>query len=262
VVARTAIAASTTESRAQFIAQFLHFAAIAFGQRVSGFRNLNYFVYLSRRFKPGIRRQLTVFTEETDTHSGVAEYASAERFHGNEPNVVSRTQIQDFSGVVGDDEIERPLDRFDVRIHHQRFTPHKAGDRVPVRGAVQVQLKRYAAALAARRRSLAILEKSVGPDHPNLAWPLAGIGEALLAQGLHREAVTPLERALALRESAPIEEIAEVEYLLAQALWPSRPHRARARKLATSALARYRQRGVGLALEQAAEIERWLADRR
>jgi len=49
-------------------------------------------------------------------------------------------------------------------------------------------------------RSLAIREKTLGPDHPGVAFSLNNLGALLSRQGKHDEASEFLERALAIRE--------------------------------------------------------------
>ena len=49
------------------------------------------------------------------------------------------------------------------------------------------------------RRSLAILEKVLGPEHPDVAKPLQGWGRLHVARGDHASAEPVLKRALAVR---------------------------------------------------------------
>jgi tetratricopeptide (TPR) repeat protein len=73
-------------------------------------------------------------------------------------------------------------------------------------------------------------------DHPDVATPLMALGEAWLALGRARQALAPLERALALRlaHPGPAEQLAATRFALARAL-PSR-EAPRARALAGEAL--------------------------
>ena len=52
------------------------------------------------------------------------------------------------------------------------------------------------------QRALAIKEKTLGPDHPSLAYTLISLAYASNAQGKHAEAEGFLKRALAIREKA------------------------------------------------------------
>jgi tetratricopeptide (TPR) repeat protein len=118
---------------------------------------------------------------------------------------------------------------------------------------------------AARRNfshALDILEHNLGPDHADLALPLKGLGLADLGRGEPGQAITPLERALALylRSSAASDpqEIAEVRWALARALRALRRDPVRCRELAEAALRGYRQLGSESA-GRVQEIARWLA---
>ncbi|CAN0536144.1 unnamed protein product, partial [Ectocarpus sp. 12 AP-2014] len=52
------------------------------------------------------------------------------------------------------------------------------------------------------RRALAIEEKQMGADHPNVAATLAGLGANALASGKKEEAESMLKRALAITDKA------------------------------------------------------------
>jgi tetratricopeptide (TPR) repeat protein/predicted Ser/Thr protein kinase len=60
---------------------------------------------------------------------------------------------------------------------------------------------KYDEALAAHRRALAIREKLLGPEHPQVAGSLNNLGDTLDDQGKHDEAVPYYRRALAIREA-------------------------------------------------------------
>ncbi|HEY0193978.1 MAG TPA: tetratricopeptide repeat protein, partial [Kofleriaceae bacterium] len=109
-------------------------------------------------------------------------------------------------------------------------------------------------------QALAILERKVGPRHAYLALPLKGLGLARLDRHQPREAIDPLERALALHAADPAgdpQELAEVRWALARALQLVGRDPARARELAEAALAGYRALGAQSA-DRVAEIARWL----
>jgi tetratricopeptide (TPR) repeat protein len=115
----------------------------------------------------------------------------------------------------------------------------------------------YDEALHLYTRALAIIEASLGPDHPNAAHVLNGLGETHRAVGRGAEAIPLLERALAIRavSSVQSEELAESRFALARALGPAQAQRAR--ELAEQALQAYAA-AVGSEREQA-EVSAWLA---
>src|SRR5205807_2658782 len=82
-------------------------------------------------------------------------------------------------------------------------------------------LGRYDEAIALERRSIAIFEKALGPDHHALADPLTGLGSLYLIQKRAALAVTPFERALKLQGTSPVDQ-AEARFGLAQALTETR----------------------------------------
>ncbi len=114
------------------------------------------------------------------------------------------------------------------------------------------------AALREYRRAVEILAESAGPTHPAHAIALSRLGLALVRNGHAAEAVDPLGRALALRQDGPDRErIAELQLGLARALVGSGGDRGRARRLATDALATYRELAIA---DEIAELERLLAE--
>jgi eukaryotic-like serine/threonine-protein kinase len=111
-------------------------------------------------------------------------------------------------------------------------------------------------------RSLDALQRSLGPDHADLALPLKGLGLAHLGRGRPGDALAPLERALALRTGSAAasdpQELAEIRWALARTLRMLGREPARAHELAEAARDSYR----GLGDESAGrvqEISRWLA---
>ena len=60
----------------------------------------------------------------------------------------------------------------------------------------------YAEAERLYRRSLAIREKALGPDHPDVATNLDNLAELYQAQGKYAEAEPLLQRSLAIRKGA------------------------------------------------------------
>ncbi len=59
---------------------------------------------------------------------------------------------------------------------------------------------KYAEAEPLHKRSLAIREKALGPEHPDVATDLDALGDLYLDQGKYIDAEPLLNRALAIRE--------------------------------------------------------------
>jgi tetratricopeptide (TPR) repeat protein len=112
------------------------------------------------------------------------------------------------------------------------------------------------AALGYYKRAEALLEKTLGPNHPDLADALIGIGLVELSGGSPTRALPPLERALKLREKdADPLDLARARFALARALVTSDTDRATT--LATEARTTYAKSAAGNARE-IGEIDRWL----
>jgi tetratricopeptide (TPR) repeat protein len=62
---------------------------------------------------------------------------------------------------------------------------------------------RYAEAEPLSKRSLTIIEKALGPDHPDVATSLNNLAELYRDQGRYAEAEPLFKRSLAIREKAP-----------------------------------------------------------
>lgn len=105
-------------------------------------------------------------------------------------------------------------------------------------GSVLGDRGQSASALVLHQRALTIMERK-RPQHPDLADPLTGIGQAQLALGQPAAARPVLERALLLRQSyggCRIAELAETQFALARALGTgSRSDRQRAKDFAVAA---------------------------
>jgi Tfp pilus assembly protein PilF/predicted Ser/Thr protein kinase len=123
------------------------------------------------------------------------------------------------------------------------------------------QLRGGRRAAAARSFARALAEFRGDPKDPALGRPRAGVGALRLAEGDFVGAVKELDEALALlREGkAPPQELAEVQFALARALWSAdRANAERARTLAAGARTGFL--GFGAAYrDAAAEVEAWLA---
>jgi tetratricopeptide (TPR) repeat protein len=117
-------------------------------------------------------------------------------------------------------------------------------------------------ARAAFQRTLEQWERDL-PGNPALAYPLTGLGAALVDLGRPADARPHLERALALRQGAPSSpiELADAEHHLARALWDDGGDRARALALARAAVDRLVAVGDETA-EHRRPMEQWLAEHR
>jgi tetratricopeptide (TPR) repeat protein/predicted Ser/Thr protein kinase len=104
------------------------------------------------------------------------------------------------------------------------------------RGEALNALGRPADALPLFRRALEVWGP-LGADSPVLAYPLTGLGRALILEGRAGEAIAPLNRALALRVAAKDARVrlGETRFALARALWDAGGDRKRAHALGTAA---------------------------
>jgi serine/threonine protein kinase/tetratricopeptide (TPR) repeat protein len=119
-----------------------------------------------------------------------------------------------------------------------------------LRGQFELALPHYRAALE-------LTERMKGADHPDVAYPLTGLGGALVELHRNAEARQLLERALALRSRegvAPV-DIGELRFALARALLPV--DRDRAIVLGMQARDDYDRDGVK---DQVEVISTWLKD--
>jgi tetratricopeptide (TPR) repeat protein len=119
--------------------------------------------------------------------------------------------------------------------------------------------RRHAEALEAYREAARVVEKSLGAEHPQLAFALVGVGQSLLDLGRPAEALEPLERAYALRQRGEVRprELGITAFFLARAVLAAGGGRERALGLARRALELYDQAGAGWADERA-KIAAWL----
>ena len=95
-------------------------------------------------------------------------------------------------------------------------------------GTVYQLRREYERALAPYRDALARSERVHGPEHPDVAYPLVGLGGVLVELGKYEEARTLLERALAIRTRANVEpvDLGELRFALARAVAPVDLNRA------------------------------------
>jgi len=123
-------------------------------------------------------------------------------------------------------------------------------------GIAQHGRKQYDLALPHYRAALELNERMHGVDHPDVAYPLTGLGGALVELHRDAEARELLERALAIRAREGVEvDIGELRFALARALL--RVDRDRAIVLATLARADYVRDDDAL---QVKAIDAWLGD--
>jgi len=150
--------------------------------------------------------------------------------------------------------------------------------------------------LASFQRALAIWEKARGPDHPDVAYALVGMGRTLVHLARPDAALPLLERARAVREKAqgtsdagladpllglgelylarrrpdqaaplferalaldPVAPDPDTLFGLAEALWQIGADRPRARAVAEQCLAKYERAGHRSGI---AAVTRWLAE--
>jgi non-specific serine/threonine protein kinase/serine/threonine-protein kinase len=118
--------------------------------------------------------------------------------------------------LTGDDEAARPLLERALEISEKpsrssrgagRLAPHTSDEfyRAGILNSLGILLSRTGETEKARRShelAMEILEKTFGPNHPDLALPLNDLGNLLLDAGDHEAARTLLERALEIRERA------------------------------------------------------------
>jgi tetratricopeptide (TPR) repeat protein len=112
--------------------------------------------------------------------------------------------------------------------------------------------------------SVRIYEKSFSPSYEGLLYPLIEIGVCQIDLGHPKQALGPLERALALEdrpEGIQPEKVAETKYALARALWDAgdAKNRDRARSLAVVARDVFASIRAAFARGPQAEVEAWIA---
>jgi eukaryotic-like serine/threonine-protein kinase len=169
---------------------------------------------------------------------------------------VLRFMRKDFAGSLAADEAAYPILRAALGPAHTTV-----GLLLSNTGETLLALDRPGPAQTDFAQALDILQRSLGPDHADLALPLKGLGLAHLNRGQPRDALAPLERALALSTrpgaAGDPQELAEIRWGLARTLRALGSDPARARALAEAALTGYRSLGSESA-DRVQEIVRWL----
>jgi tetratricopeptide (TPR) repeat protein len=135
-------------------------------------------------------------------------------------------------------------------------------DSIATLGDVMRRQGKYGEALAHFERVRSIREKALGAEHPGTALASGEIGEAQLGLGHFTEAIAHLQRALTIIEAkAPMpEDLGELRFALARALWGAGKDRPRAVDLARKARESYAK--VPARQKEIAEIDAWLAGHR
>jgi tetratricopeptide (TPR) repeat protein len=107
-------------------------------------------------------------------------------------------------------------------------------------------LGQFETALAHYRDAIALRERTLGKDHPDLAADYWGIGRVHLAQKAPELALPPLERALAIREANPGSrlELGDARAAVAEALYLAHRDSSRANELLAQARADYASEGA------------------
>ncbi|HEY0132597.1 MAG TPA: tetratricopeptide repeat protein, partial [Nannocystis sp.] len=125
-------------------------------------------------------------------------------------------------------------------------------------GDVAIDEGDLARARADYQRADDLRSKALGADHPDRSLALLGLGKVALAEGKPDAAVAPLELALKLwtGTTPDPQDIGEVKWNLARALWVA--DEARARGLIAEAQGHFTEAGINSA-GLIKEIEAWLA---
>ncbi len=128
--------------------------------------------------------------------------------------------------------------------------------------SVYRQLGRLDEALVEAREARRVLVKAYGPDHPLCAYAENAEGVMYLLMGQPGKAVGPLERAVAIREKAGVDQLAAAEsrFSLAKAVWEL-GQRDRAHRLARQAREVFAADGTQRGREDAALLDEWFSQR-
>lgn len=128
-----------------------------------------------------------------------------------------------------------------------------------------LELRRYDEAISAFRHSMDIQERTAAEREPIYLHSLLGVGRAEVLFGKPRDAIEPLERALAIdakteADSAVAHDAAaETRFLLAKALWATGVRSPRLRELAQAAADIYERAEKP---DKEREVRSWLSEHR
>jgi serine/threonine-protein kinase len=128
-----------------------------------------------------------------------------------------------------------------------------------VRGELDERQGHCDRALADYARSTALMTKSMGAEHPDLLRPLAGTGRCLVILGRSAEAITALDRALALPgldENG--EDVAIARLFRGRALYESGRDRIEGRRVVEASRDALAQQASSLARRTVATADAWL----
>ena len=108
-------------------------------------------------------------------------------------------------------------------------------------------------------KALTIMEGAFDDEHPHLAYPLTGLGQAQIHLGQIPQAIERLERAKTLREAGEAEpaERATTQFYLQRALWLSGQQTAIVRAQAMAAFEVYNNNPFHIEAESAL-MKQWL----
>ncbi|MEJ7596960.1 MAG: serine/threonine-protein kinase [Kofleriaceae bacterium] len=167
---------------------------------------------------------------------------------------VPLANLQRFDEAMRDLELSLDIRRSVLGPTHRDVT-----QTLLVMAEVELDRHAYAAALKRFREALAAFETTLPAGHPQRAPVFSGIGRALVGLENWRQAVAPLEQAIAIWEQNKLDTttLAAARFALARCLWQLRTDRPRALALA-------RRAHKGLATEPAylARITKWLEGKR
>jgi tetratricopeptide (TPR) repeat protein len=223
---------------------------------------------------PDDRVVARILSNEGNSYMGLGRYADAERalrralaiqerLYGAEHNVVATTLFNLANTYYYAGRLDEAIE---VGRRALAIREKQAGADNPDVGASDSNLGDYLVAKKQPREALPYYEKAIAifekisPTDLRVAYPLTGMGGALVDLGEAPRAVALLERALAIHEAQPGDPaVAGVRFTLARALWEAHGDLARARALATRALEDERKMGPSQATE-VGNIEAWLKD--
>jgi tetratricopeptide (TPR) repeat protein len=136
----------------------------------------------------------------------------------------------------------------------------RAADVLAEIARVHLQRGDLQSAITYATRSSAVFAEALGANHATVSLPLLLEGKARLAAGAAAQAISPLERSLAICQAAAVspQEKADASFTLARALIASGRDRKRAIDLAERAQQLYREQGKGYE-DKLGEVEQWLA---
>ncbi len=95
-----------------------------------------------------------------------------------------------------------PVAAAELRLRSTRADSLAEASRLLAQGDSLTEKGSYDQAVAATQRSLTIRERALGPDHPEVAWPLNSLALALQKKGAFAQSESLYQRALTIREKA------------------------------------------------------------